>query len=60
MAALTNDELRHWAVRMAADLPKNKSEAEVVAGLLCDLVDWRYPTSQDTDVGRSLTEEDKP
>jgi hypothetical protein len=50
MAALTNDELRQWAVRLAADLPKSKREAEVVAGLLCDLVDWLYPTSQDADV----------
>jgi hypothetical protein len=50
MAALTSDELRQWAVRMAADLPKNKREAEVVAGLLCDLADWLYPYSQDSDV----------
>lgn len=59
MTALTNDELRLWAVRMAADLPKNRREAEVVAGLLCDLADWLYPTSQDADVGRSLAEEAK-
>jgi hypothetical protein len=59
MAALTSDEMRLWAVRMAADLPKNKREAEAVAGLLCDLVDWLYPSSQDADVGRSLAEEAK-
>jgi hypothetical protein len=36
-------ELRQIALRIAQQLPENPGDANAVAGLLCDLVDWLHP-----------------
>ncbi|CAJ0854253.1 hypothetical protein AMST5_00721 [freshwater sediment metagenome] len=42
-------ERRACAMRLAAQLPDNRDDAESVVGLLCDLLEWLHP-------GASLTE----
>lgn len=36
-------ERRACAMRLAAQLPDNRDDAESVVGLLCDLLDWLHP-----------------
>jgi hypothetical protein len=36
-------ELRPIAMRLALQLPDNRPDAEVVVGLLADLIEWVYP-----------------
>ena len=40
---MINDKLRRKAVKIAKQLPKDRNDAEVVVGLLGDLVDWIHP-----------------
>jgi hypothetical protein len=43
------DELRRIALRIAQQLPENPDDANAVAGLLCDLVDWLHPRDFSSD-----------
>ncbi|WP_363347164.1 hypothetical protein [Methylocystis echinoides] len=36
-------ELRQITLRIAQQLPENPDDANAVAGLLCDLVEWLHP-----------------
>lgn len=42
-------ERRALAMRLAAQLPDNRDDAESVVGLLCDLLDWLHPGASLTD-----------
>lgn len=36
-------ELRPIAMRLALQLPNNRADAEIVVGLLADLIEWVHP-----------------
>lgn len=40
---MINEKLRRKALKIAKRLPKNRADAEIVVGLLADLVDWVHP-----------------
>jgi hypothetical protein len=40
---MINNALREKAIELAAHLPKNREDAEIVVGLLSDLIEWIYP-----------------
>jgi hypothetical protein len=42
-------ELRQIALRIAQQLPENPEDANAVAGLLCDLVEWLHPRDFSSD-----------
>ncbi|RTL81886.1 MAG: hypothetical protein EKK29_17185 [Hyphomicrobiales bacterium] len=42
-------ELRIIALRLAQQLPENREDANAVAGLLCDLVEWLHPRDFSSD-----------
>ncbi|GLI92983.1 hypothetical protein LMG27198_19750 [Methylocystis echinoides] len=42
-------ERRACAMRLAAQLPDNRDDAESVVGLLCDLLEWLHPGSKVTE-----------
>lgn len=40
---MIDEKLRQKAVKIARKLPKDRNDAEIVVGLLADLVDWIHP-----------------
>jgi hypothetical protein len=42
-------ELRPIALRLALQLPDNRPDAEVVVGLLADLIEWVHPRDFSSD-----------
>lgn len=40
---MINEKLRRKALKIARRLPKDRGDAEIVVGLLSDLIDWVQP-----------------